>query len=54
MKKVALMDTLFLRAREKCVSNVCKLQKIAAKCEKMRRVAKKDCKKAATYGVNGK
>ena len=36
-KKLVLWTRCFLRAREKCVSSVCKLQKIATKCEKMQK-----------------
>ena len=43
-----------MRAREGCVSSVCELRKIAKKCEKMRKIAEKACKKAATYGMIGK
>ena len=51
MKKVALMDTVFLAgSRRLCVGCV-QIAKIA---KKMRKIAGKACKKAATYGMIGK
>ena len=54
MKKVALLDTVFLAgSRRLCVGCV-QIAKIAKKCEKMRKIAGKACKIAATYGMIGK